>query len=430
MTKNKQQKKNDMKKNEKIAIIKEIAKMLEERYVYLEMGQEMSKRLLDAIENGFFDKIDSLPIFCTEVNKFLKEICKDKHLHLLYNNEMLEEVKINSGDDEEEKRKRKELQIDNERESNFGFHKLEILEGNIGYLDLRGFHNSNDAFEIATYAMNFLKNTNAIIIDLCNNGGGDPEMVQLLASYFLDMHSQLNYIIRRYEGVTDQFWTLPYVPGTRMLDKKLYLLTSASTFSAAENFTYALKCQKRVIIIGEQTKGGGHPVDFYPIQDTYVLMLPNARSYNPISKSNWEKIGISPDISVSAKKALYTAHQMALEYSISKEKDRVKKLFLQLAKEKIAAKVEPIVVKTSKLESLAGQYESTLITFETDKLKWKTNANEIVELTPITENAYYIDELGFAGISLMFEFNSEKNEKLLHFFYERDREIFTRKCIN
>ena len=248
----KEQKKKTLDKKKKTAIITEIAKMLEERYVYEEMGQKTSNFLKEKLEKGSFDAIDSLAIFAVEIEKNLKEICTDKHLHLLYNDEMLEQIKIELSSDVEQKKKQKELLVSNEKEANFGFKKLEILEGNIGYLDLRGFHNSNEAFEIATFAMNFLKNTNAIIIDLCNNGGGAAEMVQLLASYFLDMGSQLNYIIRRYEGVTDQFWSLPYVPGTRMLETKLFLLTSASTFSAAEDFIYALKCQKRVTIVGEK----------------------------------------------------------------------------------------------------------------------------------------------------------------------------------
>ena len=426
----KKQTKKTIDKTKKTVIIKEIAQLLEERYVYEDMGKKMSKNLLEKLVNGFFDEINLLTIFAVELEKSLHELCNDKHLHLLYNDEMLEQIKIESSADASLKKKQKELLVNKEKEANFGFKKLEILEGNIGYLDLRGFHNSNEAFEIATFAMNFLKNTNAIIIDLCNNGGGETEMVQLLASYFLEMRSQLNYIIRRYEGVTEQYWSLPYVPGTRMLNKKLFLLTSSSTFSAAEDFIYSLKCQKRVTIVGEQTKGGGHPVDFYPIFDTYVLMLPNARAYNPICKGNWEERGISPHVSVSAKKALFTAHQLALDHSISKETDGVKKLFLQLAKEKTTALHTKVKVNPSTLEKYAGLYESTLITFENNKLIWKTNANELVELTPITETAFYVNQPGFARISLMFEIDSETNEKFIHYLYERDLEIFTRKCIN
>ena len=64
--------------------------------------------------------------------------------------------------------------------SNFGFEKVERLEGNVGYLDLRGFHRAEVGGDTAAAAMNFLANTDALIIDLRKNGGGAPDMVALI----------------------------------------------------------------------------------------------------------------------------------------------------------------------------------------------------------------------------------------------------------
>ncbi len=87
---------------------------------------------------------------------------------------------------EEMKIQREKMMAMKMAEINYGFTEIKVLEGNIGYLNLPCLQILNIGKEIATSAMNFLSNTNAIIIDLRTNGGGVPSMVQLLSSYFTD----------------------------------------------------------------------------------------------------------------------------------------------------------------------------------------------------------------------------------------------------
>jgi C-terminal processing protease CtpA/Prc len=161
--------------------------------------------------------------------------------------------------------------------------------------------------------MNYLAHADAIIIDLRENGGGDPKMIALVSTYLFSKPTHLNDLWERKSNTTQQYWTLPYVPGNRLEDKPAYVLTSKRTFSGAEEFSYNLKNLKRATIVGETTGGGAHPVRGQRIDDHFIIGVPFARAINPISKTNWEGTGVEPDVKVPAAEALATAQKLAIE---------------------------------------------------------------------------------------------------------------------
>ena len=199
------------------------------------------------------------------------------------------------------------------RSTNFGFEKAERLEGNVGYLELRMFMPAELGGETAAAAMNLLANTDALIIDVRKNGGGEPSMVALVSSYLFGPEPvHLNDLYFRPDDSTHQWWTLPHVPGLRYEGKPVYVLTSKRTFSAAEEFTYNLKCLKRATIVGETTGGGAHPGGIEKVHEHFGVFVPSGRAINPITKTNWEGTGVAPDVPVAADRALPTAHLAAL----------------------------------------------------------------------------------------------------------------------
>src|SRR5207248_2089606 len=103
--------------------------------------------------------------------------------------------------------------------------------------------------------------------------------------------------------------------------KDVYILTSSRTFSAAEGFAYSLKALKRVTIVGETTRGGAHPSGSCRINDHFYIQVPWGESINHITKTNWEGVGVEPDVKVPAARALQTALLMALEKRSSKATD-------------------------------------------------------------------------------------------------------------
>jgi C-terminal processing protease CtpA/Prc len=153
-----------------------------------------------------------------------------------------------------------------------------------------------------------------IIIDLRKCSGGYPGMVSLVSSYFLGEEPLLLGSIHwRDDDTIQQYWTLPYVPGRRLDDKPLYILVNKETFSAGEGFAYDMQARKRGIIIGEQTDGGAHPGASYRLQQHFEAFIPIGCPTHPITKRNWEGLGVTPDVPASPEQALKIAHKMALE---------------------------------------------------------------------------------------------------------------------
>ena len=277
-------------------------------YVFPEAAKKMEQAIRERVARKEYDGITSAQAFAAALTTHLQEVSRDKHLRVLYSADGLPERP------QEPSAEERARFLENARRTNFGFERVERLPGNVGYLDLRGFSGHAEAAETGAAAMNFLANTDALIIDLRQNGGGSPVTIGLITSYLFDDAVHLNDFYWRESDETRQFWTSPYVQGRRFgQDKRVYILTSSRTFSAAEEFTYNLKNLKRATIVGETTGGGAHPGGVRRINQHFGIWVPAGRAINPISKTNWEGTGIEPDLKVEARLALKAAHLDALK---------------------------------------------------------------------------------------------------------------------
>jgi C-terminal processing protease CtpA/Prc len=199
------------------------------------------------------------------------------------------------------------------RLDNFGIHRVERLDGNVGYLDVRRVAVPENAGPAIAAAMELVAGTYALLIDLRRNGGGAPDGVVFWCSYlFAEEPTHLNDIFRADTGETRQFWALPYVPGPRYLDRPVSVLTSERTFSGGEDFAYTLQALGRAEVIGETTGGGAHPTRVFPISPAVNIAVPFARSVNPVTGTNWQGTGVVPDIAVPEAEALDLAYAKAL----------------------------------------------------------------------------------------------------------------------
>jgi C-terminal processing protease CtpA/Prc len=139
-------------------------------------------------------------------------------------------------------------------------------------------------------------------------------MVALISSYLFDGEPiHLNSLYWRDEDFTQQYWTLPFVPGNRFIDKPVFVLVSGYTFSAGEEFSYNLKSRKRAKLIGEATAGGAHPGSPFRLHPNFEAFMPLGRAINPITQDNWEGKGVVPDIPTTSEQAFEIAYKLALE---------------------------------------------------------------------------------------------------------------------
>jgi retinol-binding protein 3 len=280
---------------------------LNESYVFPDVAKKMEDAVRARQKKGEYDSVTDGAAFAKMLTENFQEVSHDKHLRVDFSPAPLPD-RPPGPDPESKERYRKQME-----RINCGFDKVEILSGNIGYLKFNMFANPEVCGPTAVAAMNFLANVDAIIIDLRENGGGDPKMVALVSSYLFSKPTHLNDLWERKSDTTDQYWTLPYVPGKRLDDKPAFVLTSTHTFSGAEEFSYNLKNLKRATLVGETTGGGAHPVSGHRIDEHFMIGVPSARAINPISKTNWEGTGVEPDVKVPAADALASAEKLAAE---------------------------------------------------------------------------------------------------------------------
>ncbi|MCB9133946.1 MAG: S41 family peptidase [Anaerolineales bacterium] len=294
--------------NEQSELFEDILTRLSDNYVFPDVAAEMiaSLRARQIIFEGLADGM-----LANALTVNLQAVSHDKHLQVRFREEPFPVPEEDGHLSPETVEKMREEAA----AENFGFTRVEILENNIGYLDLRGFAPLEWASPKLAAAMALLADTQALVIDLRHNGGGSADTVALLCSYFFPAEPviHLNSIYTRPEDRTEQFFTTPDLPSPRYLDKPVYLLTSRKTFSGAEEFAYNLSNLQRATIIGETTGGGAHPVDFQRLVNPHFLILiPNARAINPVTGTNWEGVGVEPHIQVPAVDALDVALQKIL----------------------------------------------------------------------------------------------------------------------
>jgi C-terminal processing protease CtpA/Prc len=258
-------------------------------------------------KRGEYDSISDGDTFATALTSHLREISHDKHLGVNFSPVALPPRPPERGGEGAEQHRKQMERI------NCGFERVERFSTNVGYLKFNMFADPDVCGPTASAAMNFLGGVDALIVDLRENGGGDPHMVAYISTYLFRDSTHLNDLYNRKEDTTTQYWTLPYVPGKRLDGKPVFVLTSKRTFSGAEEFTYNLKNLKRATIIGETTGGGAHPVSGHRIDDHFMIGVPFARAVNPISKTNWEGTGVEPDVKAPAGEALEVAKKMAAE---------------------------------------------------------------------------------------------------------------------
>jgi hypothetical protein len=295
-------------------IIQNLTSILKAEYVFPTIADEISILLQKHMEDGDYSSITSGNAFASALTLHIREVNHDDHLVVKWHNDPLPDQNGSLGQNQEwlEGWHQKAI-LDN-----FGIHKVERLPGNVGYLDIYEFYFPDWGGETAIAAMNFLAHTNSLIIDLRNCRGGDPGMVSLISTYLFSADRvHLNSLYWRKNDFTDQYWTLPYVPGLRYAEKPVYLLTSKTTFSGGEEFAYNLKTRQRAILVGETTGGGaniGAPFRLHPHFDVFI---PVGRSINPVTGTNWEGTGVTPDFTTTGEQAYQTAYSLALKAIIA-----------------------------------------------------------------------------------------------------------------
>ncbi|MFC1556651.1 S41 family peptidase [candidate division KSB1 bacterium] len=376
----------------KVGVLQKIESLMETKYVLPEMAKKYAEEFKKKYESGAYESYTNANEFAGQITADLISITKDKHINFRL---------IESSDIGEKPESSLHHPIRYYRlgiKENKGFSKLEWIEGNIGYLDIRRFYYFPDIKDKVIAAMRFLSNADAIIIDLRENGGGSGDY---LSSYFIKYPTQLNSWYSREDDFLTEIWTINDIGVKRLTDIPLFLLTSKRTFSSAESFAYDMKVRGRATVIGDSTKGGAHSVDLYKIDDQFEIYIPTARAINPVTGGNWEGIGVIPDIVVPSASALDTAIVLA---------KRAGEIFAKEKEAKLKLAVEEMQIHLGSAEMLFRDIEIN---------DAETALNSVFQIADNYDliNEFFIDVLAY-------NYLSQKDEQILYAILKRKIEFF------
>jgi hypothetical protein len=292
------------------AAVEGLAGTLRARYVLPEVATRAADSLLAKLAAGGYPQTRAEAL-AQALARDLQELTRDRHFRVFFDPEFRGPASPEPAAPaaEEQASYRRAF-----ARHNFGVSKAEVLPGNVGLLDLRFFAPEEISAPTLAGAMAVLANTDALIVDVRQNGGGHPDAIAFLCSYFFPEGSRvhLNDIHDRVKNQTQQFWTRPAVPGARYAGKPVYVLISAGTFSGGEELGYDLQAQGRATLVGESTSGDANRGRSVEVGGGFVAFIPSGRAINPVTRTSWEGVGVQPDVAAPAAEALKVAHLAAL----------------------------------------------------------------------------------------------------------------------
>lgn len=303
---------------ERARVLESLFDVLDRYYVFPEVAKALRKAVGAKAARGDYDKFTNGDAFAAAVSADLQLLSRDRHLGISYSASSLPADDAASEEQPEDPATLEKHRAFGRR-VNYGFSQVEMLPGEIGYVKLDGFFDLlAGGTHTAAAVMTFVRNSRALIFDMRENEGGHPSMGVLLLSYLFHQPVRLSDFYRRDRSTLQQNWTSPFVPGERFFGP-VYVLTSQKTISAPEGFAYDLQAHKRATVVGERTAGAANPGLDRRIHLHFTAFIPFGRAINPLTRTNWEGTGVTPDIAARAQDALRVAQKHALETAIAKE---------------------------------------------------------------------------------------------------------------
>lgn len=350
-------------------------------YVHKEASDKITNYLREQIAQDAYKAINDEESFAKRLTADLRRIGNDEHLELV----------VHRPEPPADPPRDPNAWIDDLRLRNFDFNRLATLSGNVRYLELNSFPPPEVAGETAAASMRFLAGADAVIIDLRRNSGGTGDMAAFLATYFFEQRTALVRTFRRVENSTTEDRTLAHVPGPKIATADLFILTSASTFSAAEAFAFSLQQLKRATIVGEKTRGGANAGRYRPATDRFRIFVPIAHATSAATGKTWDKVGIEPDIKIDAGASLNVAHREALSRLAQKASAPSRKKELGWMIEVARAKEEPKPPRDTRM--LTGRYGPHTIFLEGEQIVHSQDAGPRWPLVEVANEIFVLDSI-------------------------------------
>ncbi|MFC4929697.1 S41 family peptidase [Massilia sp. GCM10023247] len=299
----------------RVKVVDTLVAQLNDHYIFPDKAKDIEAVLHRRRQEGSYDGIKDGRKLAQQLSADLRGVAKDLHMNVYFQPGLVLPHETDGPPPESqaewEQRTNFLLRLVMRHMASRRVEKVDHLGQNIGYLKVSGFPPPFLVADKYAAAMNKLADTDGLIVDLRENGGGSPQSVALLISYFVDQRTRLNDIWERKTGTTIQHWTQDTLDGKRYGGKKpVLILVGPDTMSAGEDFAYTMQALKRATVIGAPTWGGAHPARPHRIGEHFFAVIPGRRTISPITGSNWEGTGVTPDIAATPDSALAVAQDL------------------------------------------------------------------------------------------------------------------------
>ena len=366
--------------------VAELARLLRTRYAIGGTADAAAATIERKLADGAYAGLTDARAFSGAVKADLRAVTKDHHLDFGVS-EAAPPVAARPADPEAERAAWRARA----RQGNWGLPRAEVLPGNVGLLEVRRFQPPDSSVETIVAAMGFLANVDAVIVDVRGCRGGSAHVMPYFSGYFLARPTSLFDMEFRGDNFSERFWTLPWLPGRRLADVPMYILTSAYTFSGAEGFAYRFQVLKRATIVGETTGGGANAGGVLDVPPFFRVFMPMGRPVDQTTRTNWEGTGVVPDVRTPAREALYAAHVDALKTLRKRAAGDAAKARLDAALERAEGRHHPPHLTPADLERLAGEYGSIRVRVEGGLLRLEREAGKPYLLQPLTGTVFSAD---------------------------------------
>lgn len=299
---------------ERAAVIRELSAALQQHYVFPETAARIEAALHDHARRGTYANVTSAAAFAELLTAQLAAVAHDKHLEVRY----FEHALAPAGDGPPPDVAAAEAT--EQQYNNHGVFEVRRIRFNLGYVKLHAFGRPDQAADKLAAAMRLVHDSRALIVDLRDCGGGDPDTVTLAESYLVPEQTHLIDLYTRATSVTERVMSRSDLAGPRYpAANPVFILTGEDTGSGCEAFAYTLQAQKRATVIGGRTMGAANFGDPRRLTEHFMAFVPVGRPIDPITHGNWEGVGVTPDLAVAEDKALDVAERKALQLALPRE---------------------------------------------------------------------------------------------------------------
>lgn len=371
---------------ERAQALDQIEARIRSTYVYPEKREAIVGRLIVGAAKGRYDTADPV-IFAQRVTEDLQAETKDTHLYLSYEPAWFRTAQLPAQPGDDDQQVKLETQI--ARDTNHGLVAMKVLPGNIRYLKIDGFDwvegETGPAYDAA---MRFLKGGRAVIIDLRGNGGGWVEAAKYLLSHFLDGNTLIATFYGA-DGQAEQYRAVDYVPAGRIKGKPVYILIDGHSRSAAEMVAYTFQQYGLGELVGARTEGAANVSDDFAVAPGFRLSVSTGHTVQPISKTDWEGVGVAPTIATDPEQALEVAELRAIDKLLPTSPDGMPRYQLQWARPALEASLHPVSLSDKALKAFAGTYGEASISFQDHALWLHRPDRTPSRLAPMTSDGLF-----------------------------------------